>query len=264
VTEAQLAIPNAIVTSNGFMAGYGYDISRRTQFQAVVQYDNLIFNDSQPAIPPPNAVEETLLHGTGTFAFHTSLSRLLSHADSLGISSGYSRQVNGAEQSQTISLHGTWKRPLSVTYVLAAEGGVDLYTTDRLTGVNYAPTGSVAVSRKVRRSGSIAVRLAQTIEVLGATHVSTSINVDGGVKIGKNLTIGATGSFVHNDFPGNPAYNYSPLIVGANLSYKLPANLVVSASYSDWERISGGDSSFLAARSTIYKTVSLSYARTWH
>ncbi|HET6957969.1 MAG TPA: hypothetical protein VFI56_15345 [Vicinamibacterales bacterium] len=259
VTEAQLAFPNAIVTSNGFMAGYGYDISRRTRFQVSTQYDNLIFNDTQPAIPPPNVVDQALLTGGGTFSFQTSLSRLLSHADSLGIAQGYSRQVNGAEQSQTISLHGTWQRPLSPTYSMSAEGGIDMFVTERLTGINIAPTGSASIQRKVKRNGNLAVRVTRSIEVMGATHISTSLNLEGGLKIRKRLTLGGTLSAVHNDFPADPAFNYNPLIVGGSVAYNLPGNLVVAGSYSYWRRYSNS----LPTQTTVTNQVSVSYARTW-
>ena len=61
---------------------------------------------------------------------------------------------------------------------------------------------------------------------MGATHISTSVNLEGGMKVGKELTLGATGSAVHNDFPADPAFNYNPLIVGGNVAYSLPGNLV--------------------------------------
>lgn len=259
VTEAQLAFPNAFVTSNGFSAGYGYDLSRRTRFQIAAQYDNLAFDANQPNIPPPNVVDEALLQGGGTFSFHTTISHLMSHADSIGVSQAYSRQVNGAEHSSTHSLHGTWARPLSATYNLSAEGGIDAYFTERLTGLNLAPTGSVSVSRRVKRTGNLAVRVTRSIEVMGATHISTSVNLEGGMKVGKKLTLGATGSAVHNDFPADPAFNYNPLIVGGNIAYNLPGNLVAAASYSYWRRYSEA----LPTQTTINNSVSLSYARTW-
>jgi hypothetical protein len=259
VTEAQLAFPNAFVTSNGFSAGYGYQLSRRTQFQVAAQYDNLVFDANQPNIPPPTEVDQALLGGGGTFSFHTSISHLLSHADSLGISQAYSRQVSGLEHSSTHSLHGTWSRPLSATYHLSAEGGIDAFFTERLTGLNIAPTGSVTVGRRVKRTGNLAVRVTRSIEVMGATHISTSLNLEGGLKVGKKLTLGGTGSVVHNDFPADPVFNYNPLIVGGNVAYNLPGNLVASASYSYWRRYSEA----LPTQTTVNNSVSLSYARTW-
>jgi hypothetical protein len=79
------------------------------------------------------------------------------------------------------------------------------------------------------------------------------------MKVGKKLTLGATGSAVHNDFPADPAFNYNPLIVGGNIAYNLPGNLVAAASYSYWRRYSEA----LPTQTTINNSVSLSYARTW-
>ena len=260
ITEAQLAFPNAIVTSNGLSVGYGYDLSRKTRFQAFVQYDSLVFDSSQPNIPPPNVVDEALLHGGATFSFQNAISHQMSHSDSLGFAQGYSRSINGSDSASTISLHGTWARPLSATYHLSAEGGIDMFVTERLTGINIAPTGSVTVARRVKRTGSLAIRATQSIEVMGATHMSTSINLEGGMKVGRRLSLGAVASAVHNDFPADPSFNYNPLIVGGNLGYNLPGNLVVAASYSYWRRYSAT----LPPQTTVNNSVSLSYAKTWH
>ena len=73
---------------------------------------------------------------------------------------------------------------------------------------------------------------------MGATHISTSVNLEGGMKVGKSLSLGGTGRAVHNDFPADPVFNYNPLIVGGNVAYNLPGNLVASASYSYWRRYS--------------------------
>jgi hypothetical protein len=259
ITEAQLAFPNAIVTSNGLSAGYGYDLSRRTRFQISAQYDNLVFDSSQPNIPPPNVVDAALLHGGATLSFQTSISHLMSHSDSVGVSQGYSRSINGAENSSTISLHGTWARPLSATYKMSAAGGIDAFETERLTGLNIAPTGSVTVSRRVRKNGSVAVGVEQHIEVMGATHISTSVNLNGNMKVGKRLSLGAGGSVVHNVFPADPTFNYDPLIVGGNVGYSLPGNLIAAASYSYWRRYSAT----LPPQTTINNSVSLSYSRRW-
>ncbi len=268
ITEAQLAFPNAIVTSNGLSAGYAYELSRRTRFLVSTEYDNLLFDSSQPNIPSPNVVDEALLHGGATFSFRSSISHLVSKADSLGVAQQYSRSLTGAERSTTNSLHGTWQRPLSTNYNLFAEGGVDVFVTEQLSGLNFAPTGSLTVSRKIKRAGSLAVGVERHVEVIGATHISTSINVDGSVKVGKRLSLSAEGRAVHNDFPADPAYNYSPLIVGGTLNYMLPANLFISAGYSYWQRRSASapiQTTVNAAlpQTTIYNNVTLSYAKSW-
>jgi hypothetical protein len=257
ITDTQLAFPNAIVTSNGVSVGYGYELSRRTRFQVFGQYDNVIFDSSQPNLPTPDIVDRAVLRDGGTLTFRTSFSRLMSHSDSIGVAWQYSRSV---EQSSTHTLHGTWTRPLSATYNLSAEGGADIFQTQLLTGINFAPTGSVTVSRKVRRTGNLGVRVERHIEVSGGeTHISTSVNLEGGLKIGKRLSLTGEARVVHNDFPAAPIFNYNPFIAGGNIGYSLPGNLVAAASYSYWKR----NSVTVPTRTTVYNSVSLSYARKW-
>jgi hypothetical protein len=259
ITEAQLAFPNAIVTSNGLSVGYGYELSRKTRFQVAAQYDNLLFDSSQPNVPPTN-VNESLLNGGGTFSFRTSLSHLMSHSDSIGIAQEFASSTTGADRATTNSLHATWQRPLSSKYSLSAEGGISAFVTETLSGVNVAPTGSVSVSRKVSRQATFGVRASQSIEVLGDTHVSTSINLDGSTKIGSRLSVGVVASTVHNHFPADPSFDYNPLIVGGNLGYALPGNLVIAGSYSYWRRYSAA----LPTSTTYNGSLSLSYGRSWH
>src|SRR5262249_41902062 len=100
----------------------------------------------------------------------------------------------------------------------------------------------------------------QGVEVGGTgTHISTSFNPSWNMVIGKNLTVSLMGRVVHNTFPLDPLLTYNALIGGATVNYKLPANLIASASYTRWWRQTVNTPAVL----TYNANVALWYGKTW-
>jgi hypothetical protein len=112
----------------------------------------------------------------------------------------------------------------------------------------------------------LAFNVEQHVEVMGATHISTSVNIDGGMKVGKRMTVTAQVRAVHTDYPADSAYNYNAFVVGGTIGYSLPANLVLSASSSNSQRhdlASTTEAAVNGPPTTVITSVSLSYAKTW-
>ena len=236
LTEAKSLFPEVLVRTNDLGGSLSYTISPLTQMVVAGSYNKILFDASTLRVPPTGA-ETLLLQNASNFASSMSLTRLVSHVDSIGISQQYWLTIQSTgEQASTYTLHSTWGRPLGVKFAIAAEGGFDGYLAEGKSGITLVPTGSVTVTRRAR-NGSLALQVHQGVEVLGTgTHISTSFNPNWNVVIGRNFTLALNGRVVHNTFPLDERLSYNALIGGVNASYKLALNLIASASYTYWRR----------------------------
>jgi hypothetical protein len=262
LTGARLLFPNAITRANNLGGSLAYEVSRRTQVHGSVQYDQINFDNSDESGGTTPAVGDAVLAGGGTVGSRVSVQRLVTSADTLGLVHEFSTSntgVNG-QRATTHAFRALWQRPAGRKFTLSFEGGLNVYSIESLNGVAYAPTGAVTVARRVGRN-TLAVRVERFIEVYGSTHVSEVFSPTYSFALGRNLTVGLDGTFARNTFPADPRYDYHAWIGGANIRYTLPANLLVTAAYTHWDRaFSRGPA---LATTAYYSSVSVGYARSW-
>jgi hypothetical protein len=77
--------------------------------------------------------------------------------------------------------------------------------------------------------------------------------------LGKRLSVSLTGSAGHNTFPEDPHSTYNGLLAGGNVTYRLPGNLITSATYTYWRRQVIDTPAVLTNNTSI----TVSYGKSW-
>src|SRR5262249_21167821 len=124
ITEAKALFPNVLTRTNDASAAFSYEMSRRTQIQASLAYNNVLF-DSSTQNQQLSETDAAVLRNGNAFSSRVAVSRLVTQADSIGVSQQFTQSVaNGGRRSATNTLHATWHRPLATSLSLSAEGGI--------------------------------------------------------------------------------------------------------------------------------------------
>jgi hypothetical protein len=260
LSSARLVVPTAETRANSLNGLYGYDLSARTQFQVSANWEYVNFGDIGVPPEPLQPEDEAILAGANSGGARASFQHLIDRVNTLGIVQENSITSGGLDEKTRVhAIRGTWSRPLGRTYNLRVEAGMSMYVIDTLDETRFAPTGAVTISKAGRRS-TMSFRAERFIEVLGNTHVSEQYNPTYAIEIGRRLTLNGDLTFAHNTFPANPQFGYKALLMAGGAGLRLPANIVVSASYSHWNRwFNRGESD-----STYFGTARVSYVRTWN
>src|SRR5262249_28465820 len=160
ITDTQLLFPNAITTMSTSRGGFTYMLSPRTSLEGSVGYDHLVFNSIGREKQPLSPSDTQLLNNGRALTQRLGVIRPITYGDSIGVTQEYSYAIADGQalNATTHSFFVVWRHTLSESYTVAAEGGVSLFLTDLLSGVQTSPTGAATLTKKLR-AGAFNVRV---------------------------------------------------------------------------------------------------------